>query len=60
MRGYIPLKNTKIFQKPVSVKKIMNELDFIKRKDKYGLYFQGGIRKIEKKYYDLIAYYGQE
>ncbi len=27
----------------------MNELDFIKRKEKYGLYFQGGIRKIEKK-----------
>ena len=36
--GLKVLKNTKIFQKPVSVKKIMNELDFIKRKDKYGLY----------------------
>ena len=32
MRGYIPIKNTKVFQKPVSVKKNYERIRFYKKK----------------------------
>ena len=52
--GYISFKKVNIFNEPVSLKNIINELDFIKNKNNYGLYFQGGIRHIDKKNFNLI------
>lgn len=47
----IPYKNLlmddiKLFPKPIYVKEIIQELEFIKNKVKWGIFFQGGFKKI--------------
>jgi hypothetical protein len=47
----IPYKNfimddIRLFTKPIYVKEIIQELEFIKSKDKWGVFFQGGFIKI--------------
>ena len=40
--------------KPVKIKPIINELSFIKNKDKWGVYFRSGIIEIKKEDYEVI------
>ena len=52
---YVEFENMKIFDQEINIKDHMDNLNFIKNKDKYGLYFQGGICKINKKSYEYIV-----
>ena len=54
IKKYIKIKEIKIFEQPFSVKSKINELDFIKNKDKYGLYFQGGLKSITEQEFKKI------
>lgn len=51
---YVEFENINIFDKSLSIKDHMNNLNFIKNKEKYGLYFQGGICKINKQSFEYI------
>ena len=52
---YVEFENMKIFDQEINIKDHMDNLNFIKNKDKYGLYFQGGICKINKESYEYIV-----
>lgn len=54
IKFFVNFKNVKKFKKYVPIKNILNQLDFVMNKDKYGLAFQGGITEIDKKSYELI------
>ena len=43
---HVEFKELKIFDKDVNIKDHIDNLDFIENKEKYGLYFQGGICQI--------------
>ena len=45
---YIEFENFKFFNKSIYIKDHIEKLDFIKNKEKYGLYFQGGVCKIDE------------
>tara|TARA_B100001142_G_C14104359_1_gene566523 strand:+ start:244 stop:693 length:450 start_codon:yes stop_codon:yes gene_type:complete len=51
---YVQFEGLKIFKNEILIKDHIDNLDFIKNKEKYGLYFQGGICKINKKSYEYI------
>ena len=51
---HVEFKELKIFDKDVNIKDHIDNLDFIENKEKYGLYFQGGIYKIDQISYDYI------
>ena len=53
----IRLKKIIIFKNPILVKEIINNLDFIKNKKNWGMFFHGGIREIEKKDFDFMVNY---
>ena len=40
--------------KPAKIKPIIDELKFIKKKDKWGVYFRSGIKEIDKEDYEII------
>ena len=46
--SYIHLNNIKLFNKEVFIKSILNNLNFIENKKNYGLYFVGGVTKIDQ------------
>ena len=46
--SYIHLNNIKLFNKKVFIKNILNNLNFIENKKNYGLYFIGGVTKIDQ------------
>ena len=54
INSFINFKNFLKFNKNVSVRENMDDLTFIKNKEKYGLYFQGGICKIDQTSYSYI------
>ena len=51
---HVEFKELKIFDKDIKIKDHINNLDFIKNKEKYGLYFQGGICKIDQQSFEYI------
>ena len=51
---HVEFKELRIFDKDIKIKDHINNLDFIKNKQKYGLYFQGGICKINQISYNYI------
>jgi len=51
---HVEFKELKIFDKDIKIKDHIDNLDFIKNKEKYGLYFQGGICKIDQISYNYI------
>ena len=53
---YVKFNNLKIFKNFVSIKKHIKKLSFIEisKRKIYGLYFQGGVCKINKQSYDYI------
>ena len=54
VKFYAKFNNVKQFKNSVYIKDILNKLDFIKIKEKYGLTFQGGVTEVDKKSYNLI------
>ena len=52
----VQFKDINYFEKPLNIKEHMNNLSFIEpdKRKIYGLYFQGGICKINKQSYDYI------
>ena len=51
---YVQFEDLKIFKEEITIKAHIDNLDFIKNKEKYGLYFQGGICKINRESYEYI------
>jgi predicted RNA-binding protein len=51
---HVEFKELKIFDKDIKIKDHINYLDFIENKEKYGLYFQGGICKIDQQSFEYI------
>ena len=51
---HVEFKELKFFDKDIKIKDHIDNLDFIKNKEKYGLYFQGGICKIDQISYNYI------
>lgn len=56
---FIKFDDFKYFKKIVHIKKHLDNLSFIKNKEKYGLSFQGGICKIDQSSYDYILNYSK-
>jgi hypothetical protein len=53
--GHVVFEEVTVFQKKVSLKSILKNLDFIKNKDRYGSYFQNGIIRIGEKDFKKIT-----
>ena len=51
---HVEFKELKIFDKDVNIRDHIDNLDFIENKEKYGLYFQGGICKIDQQSFEYI------
>jgi len=51
---YIEFENFKFFNKSIQIKDHIENLNFIKNKEKYGLYFQGGVCKIDESSHNYI------
>ena len=51
---HVEFKELKIFDKDINIKDHIDNLDFIENKEKYGLYFQGGICKIDQQSFEYI------
>ena len=51
---FIEFENFKFFNKSIQIKDHIEKLNFIKNKEKYGLYFQGGVCKIDKNSHNYI------
>ena len=51
---FIEFENLKLFDKSINIKDHIEKLDFIKNKEKYGLYFQGGVCKIDEVSHNYI------
>ena len=51
---HVEFKELKIFDKDVNIRDHIDNFDFIENKEKYGLYFQGGICKIDQISYNYI------
>ena len=54
VKFFVKFKNIKKFENFIFIKDVLNELDFINIKEKYGLTFQGGVTEVDKKSYELI------
>ena len=52
---YVQFENLKIFKTEINVKDHIDNLNFIKNKKHYGLYFQCGICKINEQSYEYIT-----
>jgi len=52
---FIEFENIKFFNKSIQIKDHIEKLNFIKNKEKYGLYFQGGVCKIDKNSHNYIV-----
>ena len=57
--GYVHFSKIRIWQDPVDIYSILDELSLIKNKRRWQSYFQGGIRKIPRKDYERIISYRQ-
>ena len=54
VKFFVKFKDIKKFENFIFIKDVLNELDFINIKEKYGLTFQGGVTEVDKKSYELI------
>ena len=54
VKFYAKFTNFKQLKNSVYFKDILNKLNFIKIKEKYGLAFQGDVTEVDKKSYNLI------
>ena len=53
-RDYVLVGDIELFVTPLLIKKILGYLSFVKDVKHWGIYFQGGITKIQEKDYKLI------
>ena len=51
---HVEFKELKIFDKDIKIRDHIDNLYFIENKEKYGLYFQGGICKIDQQSFEYI------
>lgn len=51
----LDLNDIKIWKAPVEMKNVIKNLDFIKNKENWGNYFQGGVRCISDTDFDTIT-----
>jgi len=51
---FVIIRNIKLWEKPVEIKTVLEELSFIINKMYWGLYLQGGVIKIPEKDYKVI------
>ena len=54
MDYFVTLYDIQIWKKPIEVPIILNELQFIKNKSNWGMYFQGGVTSLPPKDYKMI------
>lgn len=52
---YVTLYDVQVWKKPIGVPSILNEIQFIKNKSNWGLYFQGGVSHLPDADYHLIV-----
>ena len=55
VKFFVKFKDIKKFENFIFIKDVLNELDFINIKEKYGLTFQGGVTEVDEKSYELIV-----
>ena len=55
MDSFVQLAEISVWKKPVQIKPILGILEFIKDKQNWGLYLQGGIRRILKSDFELVV-----
>ena len=51
---FVKIMNFKIWDNPVEIRTLIDKLSFIKNKKYWGVYLQGGIRKISRKDYKEV------
>ena len=51
---YLHLENIRIFKKPIGIKELVNDLEFIKNKKNYGLDMLTGVVKISQNDFNYI------
>jgi hypothetical protein len=57
---FVELKNIEFWANPLSIKKLVRNLSFVRSKD-WGLYFRGGVVKVaEKDYQKIVKAHNQE
>jgi len=54
MDYYVELENIDLWKTQPSIRSIISKLSFIKNKIYWGIYFQGGVLKIDKKDHSII------
>lgn len=50
----LKLSNIKVWQKPLQLRNVIDRLEFVKNKQNFGIYFQGGVRGLTENDYFLI------
>lgn len=51
---YVLLKHVNYWEKPVRIETVLDKLEFIKNKSKWGLYFQSGVCPMTEKDHSLL------
>ena len=51
----VPIGNLRLVSEAVSARPLVGRLEFVKNKEKWGTYFQGGVRRIPQSDFDLIV-----
>jgi len=54
LRYSLGLSDLERWKKPIKVKEILGDLEFIRKKDNWGMYFQGGVIRLPSKSYKII------
>lgn len=53
--SFVELGGAVIWKKPVQMRKLLDDLDFVRDKKNWGLYVQGGVRQISEKDFLTIS-----
>lgn len=51
----VPVGSARVFERPVPAPRLVEGLEFVKNKEKWGTYFQGGVRKIPQIDFETIV-----
>ena len=57
---YSPIQNVNEFDDPIYIKEILDDLDFIKNKYKYGMYLRHSIKAISESDFETVIQYNKE
>ena len=53
-KDYLEMEEISVLATPVEMKDVIKKLDFVKNKDNWGNYFQGGVRRISEEDFSVI------